>query len=346
MSLTEALAQGRAAWRHRGRRNRFDVIAESLGLTGEWTVVPTEGDTLVAMDADRVVKAALSATSAHGLQHHRRMIHRLQLVGVGHLAPRVLDHGRAGDHDYVIETRCAGRPLPRSTEPDMIATATRAVSTLHDATATRVSIDDAVFQQLVGRHLDRLASDSRLPVPRAAVETLGRALADSLVGSRVTLATVHGDHWHANVIAEHHPHETPRPGSPHSPRLVDWENGAVLGLPEFDHVHFLLALHHNGPAAARNGWHAEPATIGDWLGRHVDWLADETPNPHLPAIPVVVATWLHHVAGGLARASRYRMSARWIRTQVAPLFAPDVTAAVQGAASNEQGRDLPTGARR
>jgi Ser/Thr protein kinase RdoA (MazF antagonist) len=186
---------------------------------------------------------------------------------------------------------------------------------LHAATASRLEVEETVFERWVGAPLGllhRLAST--LPQPRqydAMVNRIQSDLRGALCGRTVRVSWVHGDFWPSNVLIA--PDGT-------LTGVVDWERAAPDELPIHDLLHLVLhgarfeAAHRNLGAAVRAVLGGAPLLPDEWqVLQSFDLPLDATPAS---LRLMVLLYWLRYVATYLEKVPGQARNQWWVRKNV------------------------------
>jgi hypothetical protein len=270
-------------------------------------------------DAPRIIKIAVSERAAEHLGCHvdallsvrRAAAERADVLA---FLPEVVESGECQGQRYVIETACPGETALAADHDTLVAIA-RGVSAVHSLQPEVCVVDDALVDELLTRHVNVLLSDRRLWQDLGNVHRLWAALRAGLIGRQVVVTRTHGDVWIGNALLRRDEHGPVLTG------LVDWEDSCAVGLAEVDLAHLWLSAQpgHLGAATVA----AVGARVGStWrsdLGVPEGLTAGVAVEP-LDGELVLVLAWLHHVAGGLARAERFALGGRWLAGNVAPVL--------------------------
>jgi hypothetical protein len=299
----------------------YPTLRRSLALDPAWRVhrvLSTVGDVTVALVGGRtpaaVLKCARSAQGTAALERSGAVVDALvadtRLTGMAHLLPRRLGATRtAAGPLAVLEELLPGEDgrasVTPATQAEVTAAVLRAISTLHRATASQATLDDAMLDRWVDEPIAALTrwyhaeAVSRAP----ALRRLRDELWCSLEGREVTVGWIHGDLAPGNVLL--------RPGTQEVSGLLDWERAAATGLPEIDFIHLHLTV--------------QMVTRRRELGDLVCELLEERPGvtsdcaTRDPAL--VLLSWLHHVSGIVTKSDRYRAGGLWAARNVSRVLA-------------------------
>lgn len=194
---------------------------------------------------------------------------------------------------------------------DMVTMAARPVWPLYEQTATRATVDDALFDEWVARPI---ASLRKLGLGPAGVNSMIDQLFDvlhrTLHGHEVSLAWTHGDYWLGNLLVCD---EGALAG------IVDWDAAVPRGLPLRDIQHLLLTTRSLasgtdlGVAVVRTlGGDGVPGCAG-----LVQRAAELSGLPQLPASGLdVVLAWLMHVDAAIEKRRGRNHDRRWVKKNV------------------------------
>jgi hypothetical protein len=297
----------------------FDSVrVGSAPLVGA-RLLPTGNDVAVLaalLDDDPViVKLALSPTANGGLVRHTEMLAALAPLDLFDRIPRLLESGVVdvgGGCRYVVESAFPGSVLTVHADSLVVGSALELVSSVHERSAgsTVLSIDDV--DALVDPHIAALTAAGLASWRVAALDHIRAVLRASLVGRELSLSITHGDCWPGNVMGA-----IDGRGQWRARGLIDWENGALRGLPEIDLAHYLLAMHPQGPVAAVLDGLGNPMQV---IEHRMAPFGPVAANPDLPASLCTVLAWLNHVGAGVSRAERFGPGRAWMSNVVAPVL--------------------------
>jgi aminoglycoside phosphotransferase (APT) family kinase protein/O-antigen/teichoic acid export membrane protein len=238
--------------------------------------------------------------------------------------PTVLASGQIDDRAFVIQRSLPGIPASRMVEgPDggsrVLTAAAATIGELHRRTAssTRVEADalerwvdgpSYVVRQLGAAFAGRAAA-------KAATERLAGELHDALRGRAVPVGWIHGDFvpsnilmsaWGASVVG-----------------IVDWELAGPAELPPLDVIALLLATRAHQRRQEIGELVLECARRSPWTEFEQDLLDSSfsrLPGAQVDSRTLALLWWLRHVAGNLAKSTRYARSRLWVRWNVLPVL--------------------------
>lgn len=144
------------------------------------------------------------------------------------LAPRVIEHGQAGGHEFVLEEALGGEALDRRRARSDPARWVAQVATWVAHMPVRNESRSAA-SEVVNSALDRLSSALGSDANAAALVDRTRALLAPLGDAVLPAVFEHGDLGHPNLLV----------GRDGSIGAVDWERGRPDGLPLNDLTFFL-----------------------------------------------------------------------------------------------------------
>jgi hypothetical protein len=178
------------------------------------------------------------------LRHQARLLAALhsdrRLGELRALIPRPIAEGEIRGRGWVAECALPGSELQsfRRDSPEYARGLQDAMSfmrRLHSSTATRLNVDEGVFERWIGGPLALLHRlTSTLPKPRqydAVIDRIRIDLREALFGRTVRVSWIHGDFWPSNVLIAADGTLT---------GVVDWERAAPDELPIHDLLHLVL----------------------------------------------------------------------------------------------------------
>ncbi|HEX2576978.1 MAG TPA: phosphotransferase, partial [Aquihabitans sp.] len=300
---------------------RLGSLPAEVGELEDVSLLAHQHDLLVLRgQVDRtpvVVRLAAGAQGRRGIAAHRSQLQALHadddLAPLHPLIPRVL-RGDPGA-TWLVETMVTGSPVassPAGASRDRAVAAGLAVlDRLHGATARRLVVGPELVALWVHEPVATVAEVVDDPRAVRGLAALHRRLREELIGTRVTVARLHGDPSLDNLLVADD-------GSAVT-GMVDWES-STIGLPECDLMVLVLArrVAHGGELGAEvldllaSGWSAEERAL---LG--TSWSL----NDHVRPTTAVLLTWLAHVAANLEKTDRYRANRWWVRHNVEDVLA-------------------------
>jgi aminoglycoside phosphotransferase (APT) family kinase protein len=157
------------------------------------------------------------------------------------LIPGRLAEGELGGIAYTVERAVPGvegRVLlgDPSMRDRVVAAAAAVIGRFHQATSTRVVVDDELLERWVGSRVRLLAPATR---NAAALERLEQLLRRAWEGRSVDVAWVHGDYWPANVIFDN---DAASAAAPRVAGIIDWEWAAARELPAHDLLYLVIHM--------------------------------------------------------------------------------------------------------
>lgn len=285
-----------------------DVVSQ-LKVGSTWQIhrmLPSVGDVCIATvgDCDQlpsaVVKVAQSQRAGVALKREAEVLAELscdpRLGEWTALVPRVLARGQANGRQFLVEQlmpgvdgrTVLGQAFKRT---EVLAAALAAIAELHHRTATDVVVDSAMLDHWVDGPIRLLVKWTARPGGTngpVELERIASLLHRALEGRTLVVSWIHGDLAPGNLLLS--------PDGLHVRGIVDWERASPMGLPDLDVAHFLLS------AQAL----VEGHELGDLVCELLDGSADGATAPHpLTDRPLVLLTWLHHVAGFLRETGRH-----------------------------------------
>ena len=302
----------------RSALTELDALSGTRWAVGA-RVVPTGNDVAIAIvdgpEGPLAVRVAGSAAAAAGLARHAAALEDLaERSGRSDVVPALTGRGDVGGCAYVVETAMRGRSpgdglserAARSLDEQLV----RAVAELHDSTARRVVVDESLVRHLVDEPFAVLHTDRRLRGHDDELRYLHQYLRAALLGTSLHVGRTHGDCWRGNALVEF------VDGEPLLTALVDFEDSQAEGYLDGDVLHALLSSEPGDVPGAVLTRVANADDADVLAGLPLARLRDD----HLPPRVALLLVWLHHVSNGLRRASDARLSDRWLRQNVVPVF--------------------------
>ena len=272
-------------------------------------------------DARVVVKIASDDHAAAALASSRMRLERLagdeRLSDWSALLPRVLDHGRVDDAEYLVETAMPGVPAQRllrhpAARARLLPAAAASIAQLHRRTRAPHLVDERSLTEWVDGPVDSLVASvgpSALePDAVDLLERLRKALRSRLAGRRVYVGWIHGDYWPGNLLAS-------ADGATVT-GIVDWDQADPAGLPTHDALH--LVLYSRRLLAQREFGDVVVGFLGgdplDHIERASLDIALDPTDPEELRLGAILA-WLRHVAT-FAPVPGHGTSRRWVRRNI------------------------------
>ena len=274
--------------------------------------------------AAAVMKISRNRDAARIMERERKLLAAVRsdprLGDLGAILPVEIAWGRIGEEAFSVETALPGVDA-RGMLSDPVrsarlqTTALEVAMSLHERTASTVVVDRSVTKRWVDEPLQRIAS-LRTSYPRitshaAAIERLGEALTESLLGRRLVVSWVHGDFFPGNILVS--------PDGGMVTGLVDWDLAAPDDLSVLDVMQFVTGAH-----LLRERRELGEAVIG-WLGadgltstevQAIDASQARLGGQALNIREAVLLTWLRHVGSNLKKSAHFRTHRVWIRSNV------------------------------
>ena len=227
------------------------------------------------------------------------------------LLPAPLHWGDSGGGAYLLTSRLPGRDgrqLPGGMAGGLTRAAFRAIAPLHDHDRTVAEVDATLLRRWVDEPAARLAEVTR---PARAAQ-VAEALHAGLAGRRMTLGWTHGDFHPGNVLAS----------SPERVAgIIDWDQARERDLVATDLAFWIITV--PGTGRRRELGAQVAARLGAdrcWTPAESRLLAGTTDGDAAACRAVLLLAWLRHVAGNLAKSSRYARSPLWLRNNVRPVL--------------------------
>jgi aminoglycoside phosphotransferase (APT) family kinase protein len=150
-------------------------------------------------------------------------------------APALLASGTWRGQDYFIEQKLPGREIAfhGARADQMIRQACVAVAGMQAADACVARVDEALFERLIGHHLDELGGFCK----GRSSELLARvdaALRRQLIGQRLLVVRKHGDFKLGNILYDEHGQLS---------ALIDWDGSMAEGMPLADYFTLITYRH-------------------------------------------------------------------------------------------------------
>lgn len=234
-------------------------------------------------------------------------VERCRLDGPQPLVVERLLPGAAGDTLLRGSPRLAHR---------MATTALGAISELHAATGRRQDVTPRL-----GDWVDTPLAVLAEGVPRCrdgreseAAELLRDRLITTLTGRTLSVGWTHGDFHPGNVLL------TPDGGEPLG--VVDWAGAVPDGPCALDCHTFVLTLRHQLEGRQLGRIVADVVRRACLVPEDRRLLAEAATPAADPAeeTALTLLTWLWHVAGNVAKSTRYGRSRRWVADNVVPVL--------------------------
>lgn len=254
-----------------------------------------------------VVKVAHSNRGAAALVHQADALAALsvdpRLGSWRSVLPEVLASGAGGGQRFVVERivhgvdgrRCIADPRQRAR---MLTAAAATIRELHERTAIEVTANPELLTRWVDEPLSALRAWTHAGASGDVAAWLRTELWRALEGRRVRVGWAHGDYTPGNILCSSDGSEV------HG--IVDWELASPLALPDLDLCHLALTTR----------MLVERRELGDVVrdaltGAGDDELTKPFTCPNLSGPPLVLLTWLHHVAANLGKSARYGHGQVW-----------------------------------
>ena len=305
--------------------DELDVIHRDGPALSPRRLLASDNDVAVVMvddpDSPLIVKIAVSERAGQNLDRHANALVEVRRAAAERadvlaFVPEVVESGECQGQRYLIETACPGETALAADHDTLVAIA-RGVSAVHSLHREVRVVDAALLEELVTRHVNVLLSERRLWQHLGDVQRLWATLRGGLIGRQVVVSRTHGDTWIGNALLRRDEHGVELSG------LVDWEDSRAAGLAQVDLAHLWLSAQpgHLGETTveavtARTGW-AWCSDLG--VDAPGDAVSGDSVEP-LEGELVLTLAWLHHVAGGLARAERFSLGGRWLAGNVVPVL--------------------------
>jgi aminoglycoside phosphotransferase len=308
----------------RSARAGVPEAAVRAALAGGWrrerTLTTLSGTAVIMVSAPGgrtgVLKISAAGPGTASLRREHEVLSRLsgdeRLGEWRDLLPVPLHWGNSESGAYLLTSRLPGRDgghLPREVAGGLTQAALRAIAPLHQHDQTVIEVDATLLRRWVDEPAARLAEVAR---PARATGRLTAALHAGLAGLPMTLGWTHGDFHPGNVLA----------GPPgRVAGIVDWDQARERDLVATDIAFWLLTV----PGTGRQ--RELGAQVAARLGADRCWtpaesrLLESTADGD-PAVgrALLLLAWLRHVAGNLAKSSRYARSPLWLRNNVRPVL--------------------------
>lgn len=219
MVVDEGLRQ-RCGWKESDELVLKRLIAGNMGVTIAIAGIVGQSERDVVMRLPRS-EAGYRSASTNG-----SVLRALADSPFSDYSPALLASGTWRGQDYFIEQRKPGREIGFRGElaDKMMREACLHFTRLQAEGATRVEVDEALYNQLVGRYLDSLARYCTGQTGRL----LGRidaALRARLIGQRLMVVRKHGDFKLGNILYDEQGELS---------ALIDWDSSVAEGLPLAD----------------------------------------------------------------------------------------------------------------
>jgi aminoglycoside phosphotransferase (APT) family kinase protein len=316
-----AVARRRPALVRSARAGVPDAAVRAALADGGWqrerTLTTLSGTAVIMVSAPGgrtgVLKISATEAGTASLRREHGVLRRLgrdeRLGEWRDLLPVPLRWGDSGAGAYLLTSRLPGRDgrqLPQGMAGGLTRAAFRAIAPLHDHDRTVAEVDATLLRRWVDEPAARLAEVAR----PARVARVGAALHAGLAGRRMTLGWTHGDFHPGNVLA----------GSPERVAgIIDWDQARERDLVATDLAFWIIT-------APGTGRHRElGARVAARLDADRCWTPAESrllagTDDAAAGRALLLLAWLRHVAGNLAKSSRYARSPLWLRNNVRPVL--------------------------
>lgn len=282
-------------------------------LDADWTSTGTAVVRLGPPGGQPVALLRISPSGAARLPHETRVLHELAAAKlpapIAAALPRRLAAGTVSGSAYAVDALVPGVPAD-TLETDAEAwaavsgTTVGLLTSLHQATATRIVCDDDQLHAWVDAPLDVLAQGAarwHLLAPTSRIAALRERLRAALRGVVVEAGWVHGDLWSGNLLVD--------PSTRAVTGVVDWDLAASPDLPLLDVLHLLL--HHRRAVSGQE----TGQVVADVVRGRASWDAHERalldrsrwclPDGGPADEDLVLLAWLRHVAAISLQQRRY-----------------------------------------
>jgi aminoglycoside phosphotransferase (APT) family kinase protein len=271
-----------------------------------------------------VLKLPQTDCAAAGLRRQSAVLAELHSNHrLGHfraLLPTLLAEGKISGQPYFVETM-----LPGCTALNTLSTTTTctrfqvsaaaAISEFHQRTASSVTVDQGLLQRWVDGPLclvERVTgAHGQNQRNQEAIHRLSDELHHALAGHTLTVSWVHGDFTPGNILVT--------PDGASVTGIIDWDHSASKELPQLDLVLLLLSTRilvqrrELGDIIREllidNRWTAQERALLD--NAHL-----ALPGDALEVRPVVLLTWLRHVASNLSKSADYARHRLWVSKNI------------------------------
>lgn len=271
-----------------------------------------------------VLKATTSEKGAASLRRNEHVLEDLnndsRVSQYQHLFPRLVDKGSTADIQWSLESGVPGRDgskllaagNPRTRLAEVFVT----IADLHRSTGSTTKIEEDWISQWIDHPLESLddlqsgllSADQR----REALGLVREMLVGYLQHRKLLLGRTHGDLAPGNILftsTGDEPEDYALSG------LIDWDNSQDDGPGQYDLYHLLLATRvlrsgeDLGPVVRdvlKNGWSDDERRL---LGEAATEEGEFTQSAQRP---LILLTWINHLAANLNKSERYAKNRFWI----------------------------------
>jgi aminoglycoside phosphotransferase (APT) family kinase protein len=242
--------------------------------------------------------------------------------GVRRLVPEVVATGEVSGVGYLVQRFLAGRGVDprrrgRHGRARLLAAVAAAIRPLHEATAAEEAPSAEDIERWVDRRVGLVLQLTGSEARRdrsvdARLAALCSTLRESLLGSPIRTARIHGDLWTGNVLIERDPG-----GAPAVSGIVDWDSSTGNEPPFQDLLHLQMYTQKL----------VERAPLGTVIVRALAGkgpqpsLAGQVEPPTLTRREELLLYWLRQVEVNLVRNPAGSADPRWRRRNVDPVIA-------------------------
>jgi O-antigen/teichoic acid export membrane protein len=272
-----------------------------------------------------VLKLPQTDYAAVGLRQQSAVLSELHAnQQLGHfraLLPTLLAEGKISGQPYFVEMMLPGRDAVRvlfdaTACRQFHAAAASAIREFHRCTASSVIVDEGLLLQrwvdeplCMVEHITGTHGQNQRN--RKAIRRVSDELHKALAGRTLTLSWIHGNFTPGNILVT--PDGTSVTG------IIDWDHSAQKELPQLDLA--LLLLSTRVLVQRRElGDVIRDLLKSDRWEPHEQTLLDEaysaSPSDSIEMRPLVLLTWLRHVASNLSKSSYYVKHRLWINKNI------------------------------
>ena len=259
-----------------------------------------------------------SQSALLGFEHQKKICASLRedarLGEWRQLLPNFLYDGQFQGRPYSVEEQLPGiNAMEALSDLDKRQTvqeaALKALTHLHQKTATTVVVDDKLLQHLVLNPLQIIQKSILVYYHHRSyflLERLGQQLSKALLGQPIMVSWVHGDYWPANILVT--------PDGNRVTGIVDWELSQPIGLPSLDLVNLLISTRRIEEGKELGEILTQILHQESWRKYEQVWWeqAQQMAQGNIPCLrDVLLIFWLQHLSANVNKTWRYSVNPIW-----------------------------------